>query len=103
MTRTGVEAAVKCAAYSVVLGHPNCPEEMEEIFVKYENHLMTFPDEKKRARYWQCKVCDTKHLHTTKCIEDHLKTSHSMTASKYDEKFNEECAIVYDNCEDEKR
>ena len=68
-----------------------------------ETYLMNFPDERRRARDWQCKVCDTKHLHTTKCIEDHLKTSHSMTASKYDEKFNEECAIVYDNCEDEKR
>ena len=40
MTRTGVEAAVKCAAYSVVLGHPNCPEEMEEVFVEYETHLI---------------------------------------------------------------
>ena len=42
MTRTGVEASspVKCAACSIVLGHPKCPEEMEEVFVKYENHLI---------------------------------------------------------------
>ena len=41
MTRFIVGAfPVKCAACSLVLGHPNCPEEMEEVFVNYENHLI---------------------------------------------------------------
>merc|ERR1719397_207323 len=66
-----------------------------------KTYLMTFPDERKSPRYWQCKVCNKKHLHTTKSIEGHLKISHSMTASKYDQKFNDECAIVYDNFEEE--
>jgi len=99
------EQSTSCRLCGEVGGFSGLVEHLKKYHDKMTKkaYLMTFPDERKRARYWQCKVCDTKHLHTTKCIEDHLKISHSMTARKYDEKFNDECAIVYDNYEEEKR
>jgi len=66
-------------------------------------YLANFPNERKCLRYWLCKICATKHVHTTKSIENHLTIFHSMTASKYDESFNDDCAIVYDNFEEERK